>query len=109
MALHPASPAINAAVGSTLTRDQRGFPIINTPDLGAYEAAAPPFQITSFTRSGPNLFITFPSDVGSTYQIQRSSNLQTWQPTMENLSGTGFPIALRVDYSSSSGFFRVSK
>lgn len=37
-ALLPASPARNAAVGSTFTSDQRGFPIVGTADLGAYEA-----------------------------------------------------------------------
>lgn len=38
MALLPGSPARNAAVGSTITTDQRGFPIVGTPDIGAYEA-----------------------------------------------------------------------
>ena len=39
MALLPASPARNAATGSTITSDQRGFPIVGgTPDIGAYEA-----------------------------------------------------------------------
>jgi predicted outer membrane repeat protein len=38
MVLLPGSPALNAAVGNTLTSDQRGFPIIGTPDIGAYEA-----------------------------------------------------------------------
>lgn len=31
------SPARNAAVGSTATSDQREFPIVGVPDLGAYE------------------------------------------------------------------------
>ena len=38
VALLPGSPARNAAVGSTATSDQRGFPVIGTPDIGAYEA-----------------------------------------------------------------------
>ena len=38
MALMPGSPARNASVGSTATSDQRGFPIVGTPDIGAYEA-----------------------------------------------------------------------
>ncbi len=38
MALLPGSPARNAAAGSTASHDQRGFPIIGTPDIGAYEA-----------------------------------------------------------------------
>ncbi|HZJ13811.1 MAG TPA: choice-of-anchor Q domain-containing protein, partial [Chthoniobacteraceae bacterium] len=38
MALKPGSPARNASVGSAITSDQRGFPIIGTADIGAYEA-----------------------------------------------------------------------
>ena len=38
MALLPGSPARNAAIGSTITSDQRGFPIVGPPDIGAYEA-----------------------------------------------------------------------
>ncbi len=37
-ALLPGSPARNAAPASTATTDQRGFPIIGTADIGAYEA-----------------------------------------------------------------------
>lgn len=33
----PGSPAINAATGSTHTTDQRGFPVIGVPDIGAVE------------------------------------------------------------------------
>jgi hypothetical protein len=38
MALLPGSPARNAAAGSLVTSDQRGFPIVGTRDVGAYEA-----------------------------------------------------------------------
>ena len=38
MALLPGSPARNAAVGSLATSDQRGFPLVGLPDIGAYEA-----------------------------------------------------------------------
>ena len=37
-ALLPGSPARNAATGSPIGSDQRGFPIVGPPDLGAYEA-----------------------------------------------------------------------
>ena len=37
VALLTGSPAINAASGSTITSDQRGQPVIGTPDLGAFE------------------------------------------------------------------------
>ena len=35
MALQPGSPARNAATGRSTTADQRGFPIVGTPDIGA--------------------------------------------------------------------------
>ena len=38
MALRPGSPARDAAFGTATTADQRGFPIVGTPDIGAYEA-----------------------------------------------------------------------
>jgi hypothetical protein len=49
MALRPGSPARNAAAGSTATTDQRGFPMVGVPDIGAYEAG---------TLSGVNLATT---------------------------------------------------
>ena len=36
MALKPGSPARNAAVDSVAKVDQRSFPIVVTPDIGAY-------------------------------------------------------------------------
>ena len=38
MPLLPSSPARNKGGGSTATSDQRGFPIVGIPDIGAYEA-----------------------------------------------------------------------
>lgn len=40
IALANASPARNASVGSTITSDQRGFPIVGVPDIGAFEVQA---------------------------------------------------------------------
>ena len=40
MTLRPGSLARNAAATSTLTTDQRGFPIVGLPDLGACEAGS---------------------------------------------------------------------
>ena len=37
MALKPSSPAWNHTTGSTSLSDQRGFPMVGVPDLGAYE------------------------------------------------------------------------
>lgn len=36
-ALLPTSPALNAAVASSITTDQRGLPVVGVPDIGAFE------------------------------------------------------------------------
>ena len=47
LALLPGSPARNAAVDSTFTTDQRGFPIVGTADIGAYEVQSSNITLTS--------------------------------------------------------------
>ncbi len=51
-ALLAGSPALNAAVGSTVTTDQRGFPIVGTPDIGAFEFGGV-IMVTTNANSGP--------------------------------------------------------
>ncbi|MDZ4290084.1 MAG: choice-of-anchor Q domain-containing protein, partial [Prosthecobacter sp.] len=41
------SPARNAAVDSTATGDQRGYPIVGTADIGAFEVQASSISLTS--------------------------------------------------------------
>ncbi len=48
----PGSLAIDAATGSTRTRDQRGFPIIGTADIGAVEAQADLIGFTDADNDG---------------------------------------------------------
>ncbi|WAC18138.1 hypothetical protein OVA24_12915 [Luteolibacter sp. SL250] len=38
MALRPGSPALNAGTVTVRATDQRGFPVVGLPDIGAYEA-----------------------------------------------------------------------
>ena len=47
MALLPGSPALGAALNSTATTDQRGFPIVGTADLGAYESQGSTVSLSS--------------------------------------------------------------
>ena len=46
------SPAINAAVGSSITSDQRGSPLLDAADIGAFESQTNPPTVTSPTTSG---------------------------------------------------------
>lgn len=54
MGLQAGSPAINAAVGSSITSDQRGQAILSTPDIGAFElpASLPLLGLSSATNVG---------------------------------------------------------
>ena len=46
--LRPGSAARNAATGSTVPLDQRGFPRVDTPDIGAYETGSPDAAFNAF-------------------------------------------------------------
>ena len=96
MALLPGSPACNAATGSTATTDQRGFPIVGTPDIGAYEAG------TLGTNFNAYIYETLPAtatpaqrDTTSDYDGDGQTNGDEW------LSLT--------DPGSSTSFFRVTQ
>lgn len=68
--LLPDSPAKEAALGSTITTDQRGFPIVATADLGAYESSIInpiPTHGTTNIFSLPTLSWTGPT--GSSYTV----------------------------------------
>lgn len=143
------NPITSSTVGITTLRDgfrasaraidQRGFPTVGTPDLGAYEAGtlanynafiwetlpntatAPQlaatfdfdgdgqnngsefsagtspihptsvFRVTSLTRSGGNLIVSFPSVTGKTYTLWRSDTLgNDWVNTgLTPITGNG--------------------
>ena len=55
MALQPGSPARNTAtvLAPAITSDQRGFPIVGIPDIGAYEAGTLTATTRGSTRRSP--------------------------------------------------------
>lgn len=59
----PGSPAIDAAVGSTATHDQRGFSVVGTPDIGAVEAQDIPGFVPSVVTSADGGFDGVPNGV----------------------------------------------
>ena len=59
-ALLPGSPARDAATGGTSTSDQRGFSIVGTQDLGAYEARAPG-NLSAFTSYNEYIWESLPT------------------------------------------------
>ncbi len=144
-ALLPGSPLRNAATTSTVTNDQRGFPMVGLPDIGAYEAGtftnyanfiwetlpnaatAPQhastfdfdgdgvtnlnewlaltnptditsyLRVTQFTRTSPNVTVTFPSVVGRSYTFESSPDLVTWTPIAgAPVPGTGGNLVIQL-------------
>jgi len=144
VALMPGSPARNAATGSRITSDQRLFPLVGTPDLGAYEAGtitsyenfiwetlpatatvaqhddaadfdadgatnhdewnagtvvtnpASVFRITSTTRNGNDIIVTFPTVSDRTYSFLGSSDMVTWELIPEFRIGDGQPLTVTL-------------
>jgi hypothetical protein len=65
-----------------------------------YRAGTSPFsassvlRITSLTRSGDDVLVTFPTVFGKRYRLEYStpSTLPSWQTIEENIMGTGQPV-----------------
>jgi hypothetical protein len=92
MAPLPASPARNAGtvLVPALTGDQRGFPIIGVPDLGAYERGFSTFAEWSQARLGSIVSFTGDSDADSHRNgIEYATRTD---PTAWNLSPVTLPV-----------------
>ncbi len=159
VAIQENSPAKNAAtvLSPPETTDQRGFPLVGLPDIGAYEfsppvdctsylatalpqataaqrapgydydgdgatneqewnartdpaSAASVFRITSASRSGGNLTVTFPTVTARTYTLWRADALTgPWTDTgLPAVAGTGIARTFTVSTTSPARrFFRV--
>lgn len=84
--------------------------VLNQSAVKALYAAGPdgPFAISSFTRSGNNAVITYPSRVGLSYTIQSSPDLNTWSDVETGVAGTGEPLTSTISITPGRKFFRVS-
>jgi hypothetical protein len=96
MALLPGSPAIDfgddalLATPFNLAKDQRGFPRKYGAhvDIGAFELTL--LSLGPITRSGGDILISFNSEIGAHYRIERSDSLSpaTWTTIADNIAGT---------------------
>ena len=105
MALLPGSPARNAAVGSTITSDQRGFPIVApAPEIGAYEAG-------TFTNYNAYIWESLPTAGNGTatdplhaatydFDGDGQSNFNEWLALTSPADATSY---LRVTQTTSTG------
>ncbi len=100
-AVLPASLARNAAIGSTFSNDQRGFPIVGPADIGAYEAGTLATNYNAFiweslptvgngTISDPQHAPTFD------YDRDGQSNVNEWLALTAPADATSFLHATQV-------------
>jgi len=97
MALLPGSPAIDSGDDAllvapfNLAKDQRGFPRKYGAhvDIGAFELTL--LSLEPVTRSGGDIVISFNSEIGAHYRIERSDSLSpaSWTTVTDNIAGTG--------------------
>ena len=108
-ALLASSPAIDKGYSFGFTTDQRGrgrpydFPAIPNAgigggsDIGAFESQPPTLTLTGPVRSGNNMVVSFSSDLGQRYRIERKDVLApgVWTTVADNIAGTGgiVPVA----------------
>ena len=78
MALLPGSPGRNAATNSTATSDQRGFPIVGTPDIGAYEAGTLHSNFHAFVWESLPTTNAAAHAAGFDYDSDGASNTNEW-------------------------------
>jgi len=102
MALLPGSPARNAGAASTRSTDQRGFPIVGTADLGAYEAQIGPIADVSLIENETPPTQTFP--VGQIGTLTASSSNTLLVPE-ENIVITGTGASRSVTVTPAAGQF----
>ena len=102
MALKPGSPARNAAVDSVAKVDQRGFPIVGTPDIGAYEAGT----ITNFDNwvweSLPATATDPQHASGADFDGDKQTNMQEWLALTDPADGNSYFKVTAVSLNGSA-------
>lgn len=97
MRLLSGSPALNAATGSAITTDQRGFAIIGTPDIGAYEVQIGGIPAQEAFVGTPTAAIAVP--VGTVGTLSATSSVQGLV-TGFNFGGSGTSRSLTITPSA---------
>ena len=112
MPLRVGSPALNAAdPGNFPTTDQRGFarPQGAGPDAGAWEGAGGQVSLRVQRQPGfPQLnTLSWPTDTGVTYRVERAATLNNWNVLATNIAGTGAQVNYNVT-NTGAAYFRVA-
>lgn len=112
MSLRPGSPALNFAdPGAIPATDQRGVarPQGPGPDVGAWEGAGGQFDLRVQRQPGfPQLnTLSWPTDTGVTYRVERAAPLNNWNILATNIPGTGATVFYNVT-NTGAAYFRVA-
>jgi hypothetical protein len=120
-ALLAGSPAIDQGGTNGLAVDQRGRlrpvddPAIanagngNGSDIGAFELQSQPITLAVPLKNGSNIVISFLSEIGQLYRIERNDRLDgsLWTTVTDNVAGTGAILQVNEPSSSAQRFYRV--
>ena len=96
MPLLTGSPARNAATGSTITTDQRGFPVVGIPDIGAYETGTTTNYNAWIWEKLPAAASAAEHDAAADFDQDGLTNSQEWQALSDPLIPDTFPILSTV-------------
>jgi hypothetical protein len=112
MALRVGSPALNfASPTNSPATDQRGVarPQGAGPDAGAWEGAGGQSSLRVFRQPAfPQLnTLSWPSDTGVTYRVERATTLNNWTVLATNLPGNGATVLLDIT-NTGAAYFRVA-
>lgn len=109
MALLPNSPALGAGAGGGAGFDQRGLPIVDLPDIGAFEAQSGTLHPLSIHLSGINVAVSWDVEVG--VHLERTDRLApgaVWVTVPFNTIGNRSSASF-VSSDSRTTFFRLRR
>ena len=84
-----------------------GFSSLPTPGLSNLLASPEPALVTPIFSDG-NLTLTFPTQTGTVYQLESTSDLVIWTPTSPPFAGDGSTLFLSPLISGDRLFFRIT-
>lgn len=82
--------------------------LLGTSSDPATAMQALPFQISSFDTASDTATLRFPSIIGKNYFIERSSDLISWSPLGDIISGSGSEIQLQDSLPGPKAFYRAN-
>jgi hypothetical protein len=82
--------------------------LLGTSSPLADSIAAAPFRISGFDFMSGTATVSFPSVLGKTYRVERSTNLTTWTVVEDSIAGSGGEIQIQDVPAGSAVFYKAT-